>query len=119
MGPAAVVGLLEGTIPRGTELAANARGALLGLALATVPGSRRHSHNPVACLVHCNRTVLAVTVDERVLRPPPLVRTNTAAAHHLLHIVQLELFNLDKLFVQACGVNGVFLAGVELQFCIE
>lgn len=60
--------------------------------------------------MHSNRTILAVTIDERVLRPPPLVRTNATAAHHFLHVVQLELFNFDQFSIQVGGLNGVVVA---------
>lgn len=95
MRPAAGISLLEGSISRGANLAAHARSALLGFAFTTIPGTGGYGNDAVACLMHGNGAVLAVTVDERVLRPPPLVRTNAASAHHFFHIVQLKLLNFD------------------------
>lgn len=65
--PALVVRPLEGTIPRGAQLAPDARRPLLTFTLSTVPGPARDRYDSVTCLVYGHRTALAVAVDQRVL----------------------------------------------------
>lgn len=83
--PALVVRPLQGTIPRRAQLAADASRPFLTFTLSTVPGSAGNRHDAVARLVHGHRTALAVTVDQRVLRPTPIIGANTATTDHLLH----------------------------------
>lgn len=101
MRPPGRVSLFEGASARGTQFTSYAGTPLLAFTLSTIPGPRGHRHDTVARLVDGHIAVAAVAVDERILRPPPLVRTYTTASDHLLHAWRRPLRNLHTRPVSA------------------
>lgn len=83
--PALIIRSLEGTIPRGTKFTPDSSRTFLTFTLAAVPRTTGDRHYSVARLVHSNRTTLTIAVDQRVLRPTPIIGANTATTDHLLH----------------------------------
>lgn len=94
MRPSGRVCLFEGAGARGTQFTSYAGTPLLAFALSTEPRPSGHTHDAVARLVDGHIAVAAIAVDERILRPPPLVRTYTTASDHLLHAWRRPLRNL-------------------------
>lgn len=86
MRPAVVVRAFERAILAGAQLTTHARCSLLRFTLPAEPGTCRYCYNPVARLVHGDRTSLAVTINQRILVPTLLVRTYAATAYHHTHL---------------------------------
>lgn len=96
-----VVRSLQGAVLPRTQHASGI--PFFALAFAAVPRTGWHGYDAIACLVHGNRAAHAIAVDQRILGPAALVRTDTTTANHFLHFSGHHRVNTSSNWLTANG----------------